>query len=68
MQADIIIAGKPPLAVLQAKAVLLKAYETHLDVGLQYERKAFTLMAATDDRNEGINAFLEKRKPIYKGH
>ncbi len=61
------IAGKPPLAVKQAKEVLLKAFETDLEVGLQYERKAFTVLAATEDRNEGINAFLEKRKPHYKG-
>lgn len=61
------IAAKPPLAVRQAKEVLLKAFETDLEAGLQYERKAFTVLAATEDRNEGINAFLEKRQPHYKG-
>lgn len=61
------IAKKPPLAVKQAKEVLLKAFETDLEAGLLYERKAFTVLAATEDRNEGINAFLEKRKPHYTG-
>lgn len=62
------IAKKAPLAVQQAKEVLLKAFETGLEAGLHYERKAFVVLAATEDRNEGINAFLEKRKPEYKGH
>ena len=61
------IAQKPALAVRQAKDVLLKAFETDLEAGLQYERKAFTVLAGSDDRNEGINAFLEKRKPKYTG-
>lgn len=61
------IATKPPLAVQQAKDVLLKAFETHLESGLQYERKAFTILSGTRDRNEGITAFFEKRKPDFKG-
>lgn len=61
------IAQKPPLAVRQAKEVLLHAFEVHLDAGLRYERKAFTALAGTADRNEGIAAFLEKRKPNFKG-
>ncbi len=61
------IATKPPIAVRQAKEVLLKAYETTLDSGLSLERKAFTLLAATEDRNEGIAAFMEKRKPNFTG-
>lgn len=61
------IASKPSLAVQQAKEVLLHAFESHLQAGLNYERKAFTVLSATEDRNEGINAFLEKRAPQYKG-
>ncbi|MGS2722786.1 2,3-dehydroadipyl-CoA hydratase PaaF [Porticoccus sp. GXU_MW_L64] len=61
------ITKQAPLAVQQAKEVLLKAFETDLEAGLHYERKAFTVLAATEDRNEGITAFLEKRKPEYKG-
>jgi len=61
------IAGKPPLAVRLAKESLLKAYETTLETGLNLERKAFTLLAATEDRNEGIAAFMEKRRPDFRG-
>ncbi|MCV6587576.1 MAG: 2,3-dehydroadipyl-CoA hydratase [Marinobacterium sp.] len=62
-----LIASKPPIAVKLAKEVLLKAFDTSLDAGLNLERKAFTLLAATEDRNEGIAAFTEKRKPNFKG-
>ncbi|RTE65807.1 2,3-dehydroadipyl-CoA hydratase [Amphritea opalescens] len=61
------IAKKPPIAVRLAKESLLKAYETTLETGLNLERKAFTLLAATDDRREGIAAFMEKRRPEFKG-
>ncbi|MBY4677155.1 2,3-dehydroadipyl-CoA hydratase PaaF [Marinobacterium arenosum] len=61
------IASKPPVAVRLAKEVLLKAFDTTLDSGLNLERKAFTLLAATEDRNEGIAAFMEKRKPNFTG-
>lgn len=61
------IATKPPIAVKLAKESLLKAYETTLESGLNLERKSFTLLAATQDRNEGIAAFMEKRKPNFTG-
>lgn len=61
------IASKPPLAVQQAKEVILKAFETNLEAGLQYERKAFVVLSGTQDRDEGIKAFIEKRKPTFKG-
>ena len=61
------IATHAPLAVALAKEAVLKAEDTDLASGLLYERKAFTLLAATEDRNEGINAFLEKRPPHFKG-
>lgn len=61
------IARKPPLAVRQAKQVLLGALETPLQAGLDLERKAFTLLAATEDRAEGLAAFMEKRKPRFHG-
>jgi enoyl-CoA hydratase len=61
------LATKAPLALEQAKDVLARAQESHLGSGLAYERKAFCLLAATEDRNEGISAFLEKRTPTYNG-
>ncbi len=61
------IASKPAVAVRLAKQAILKAHDTHLEGGLDYERKCFYLLFATDDRTEGINAFLEKRQPHFKG-
>jgi enoyl-CoA hydratase len=61
------IARHAPLALQQAREALLKAFDTDLTTGLQYERKAFTLLAATQDRDEGIAAFLEKRRPVFTG-
>ena len=61
------IAAKGPIAVCLAKEALLKAYETTLESGLAFERKAFTLLAGTEDRREGIAAFMEKRTPEFKG-
>jgi enoyl-CoA hydratase len=61
------IASKSPLAVQQAKAALSQAFETSLSSGLDFERKTFVMLAASEDRNEGIQAFLEKRKPNFKG-
>ncbi len=61
------IASKPPLAVQQAKAALLKSFDTTLSAGLDFERKTFVVLAGTEDRNEGVQAFMEKRKPQFKG-
>lgn len=61
------IAAKPPVAVRLAKEAVLKAFDTTLEAGLDYERKCFYLLFATEDRTEGIHAFLEKRKAIFRG-
>lgn len=61
------IAGKAPLAVRLAKDAVLQAFETPLAAGMVLERRNFVVLAGTDDRNEGVNAFLEKRKPVWKG-
>ncbi len=61
------IAGKAPLAVRLAKEALLKAFDTDLASGLRFERHAFTLLAGTRDREEGIRAFQEKRRANFTG-
>ena len=61
------IAALPPLAVQQARQALRLADEMPLSAALEFERKAFVLLAGTEDRNEGLRAFLEKRKPVFKG-
>lgn len=61
------IAGHAPLALQAAKQALRNSQETGLAQGLKQERTLFTLLAATDDRREGIAAFLEKRSPIFTG-
>jgi enoyl-CoA hydratase len=62
-----LIAAKPPLAVQVAKDAVLKAFDTSLDAGLAYERAAFNVLFATEDRREGMTAFLQKRAPAFKG-
>ncbi|WP_295476831.1 2,3-dehydroadipyl-CoA hydratase PaaF [uncultured Pseudomonas sp.] len=62
-----LIAEKAPLAVRLAKEALLKAQDTDLASGLRFERHAFTLLAGTADRDEGIRAFQDKRTPTFKG-
>lgn len=61
------IAAKAPVAVRLAKEAVLKAYDTHLEGGLEFERKCFYLLFATEDRKEGIRAFLAKRPPRFEG-
>lgn len=61
------IAQKSPIALRLAKRCLLDSFETTLSNGLRQERQAFTLLSATADRQEGITAFVEKRKADFKG-
>lgn len=61
------IAALPPLAVMQIKEVVLAGQDASLDAALTLERKAFQLLFASQDQKEGMQAFLEKRKPEYKG-
>lgn len=67
MQIAMQIAEKGPLAVRLAKEALLKAFDTDLASGLRFERHAFTALAGTADRDEGIRAFQERRKAQFRG-
>ncbi len=61
------IAGRAPLAVRLAKEAINNAFETTLSDGLSDERRAFYFLFTTQDQKEGMAAFLEKRKPEWKG-
>jgi enoyl-CoA hydratase/carnithine racemase len=62
-----VIAERPPVAVRLAKQAVLAAEETTLAEGLKTERGLFDEAMATEDRVEGMNAFLEKRPPRFEG-
>lgn len=61
------IASRPPVAVRLAKEAVLKSFDTTVEVGLEFERKNFYLLFASEDAKEGMTAFVEKRKPNWKG-
>ncbi len=61
------IASKAPIALKLAKEGVLKAFETPLSEGLEYERKLFYTLFATEDQKEGMRAFVDKRKPTFTG-
>lgn len=61
------MAKHSPLALQAAKQALRQSQEVSLSAGLAQERQLFTLLSATDDRREGIAAFLAKRQPDFKG-
>jgi enoyl-CoA hydratase/carnithine racemase len=62
-----VVARRPPLAVRLGKQAVLAAEETALTAGLDHERRLYELAMASEDRVEGMNAFLEKRRPDFKG-
>lgn len=61
------IASRPPIAVRLAKQAVLAAEETPLSAGMEMERRLYELAMATEDRVEGMDAFLEKRRPEFRG-
>jgi enoyl-CoA hydratase/carnithine racemase len=62
-----VVASRPPLAVRLAKQAVMAADETALSAGLEQERRLYELAMATEDRVEGMRAFLEKRHPDFRG-
>ena len=61
------IASRGPLAARMTKEAILMAFETPLQVGLQYEKRLFAMLFSTEDQKEGMRAFMEKRKAEFKG-
>jgi enoyl-CoA hydratase len=61
------IAARAPIAARLAKDAVNRAYELTLAEGLAYERRSFAFVFGTEDQAEGMNAFLEKRDPQWKG-
>ncbi len=61
------IAEKPPVATRLAKEAVDRSFESTLALGVEYERRLLALAFASEDAKEGLNAFLEKRKPEFKG-
>ncbi|MBX9686910.1 MAG: enoyl-CoA hydratase/isomerase family protein [Candidatus Obscuribacterales bacterium] len=61
------IAKKSPLATRAAKESVLKTYDTTLTEGLNFERKSFYMLFASEDQKEGMKAFMEKRPAVFSG-
>lgn len=57
----------PPLSLKLAKEAVLRSFEQSLSEGLEFERKCFYLLFATQDAREGMAAFIEKRRPTFEG-
>jgi enoyl-CoA hydratase len=61
------LASKPPFNLRVAKAIMDKGQDIGLDAALQLESLAFTALFGTEDQKEGVSAFVQKRKPEFKG-
>jgi enoyl-CoA hydratase len=62
-----IIAGNAPISTRQIKQSVNMGLNADLQTGMMFEIEAYNRMVPTEDRREGIRAFNEKRKPVYKG-
>ena len=61
------IAANPRLAAMLNKEMVNVAFETVLEQGLLFERRTWSILAATEDKDEGMKAFVEKRPAVWKG-
>ena len=61
------IAQKAPISVRLAREAITRAFEGRVDDGIEFERKLFYLLFATQDSHEGMRAFVDKRQPTYQG-
>jgi enoyl-CoA hydratase len=62
------LASRAPISVRLAKEAMTRAFEGRVDDGIEFERKLFYLLFATQDAHEGMHAFVDKRQPHYEGH
>lgn len=60
------ISSKAPIAVRQAKAAINAGLDTDLNTGSRFEIEAMTQCFASEDKTEGMTAFVEKRDPVFK--
>ena len=67
LAAAAVIAGMPPVAAIANKEMVNAAFETTLDQGVLFERRLFQVLTATEDKAEGMAAFIEKRPGVWKG-
>ena len=61
------VAQRPPISARLAKESVLKSFDASLQDGLEFERKNFYMLFGTRDAHEGMQAFVEKRRPTFKG-
>lgn len=61
------LAKQPPLSLRMIKEAVNKAVDQSLAEGMQFERKNFSILFSSEDQKEGMRAFIEKRKPHFKG-
>jgi enoyl-CoA hydratase len=62
------LASKAPIAVKVAKSLINKGADVSLDSALALEREGFGVVASSEDFKEGVSAFIDKRKPLFKGN
>ena len=62
-----LLGSRAPLAFMAGRDAVLRSTETDLLNGIDYERKLYAIVMATEDKKEGLDAYREKRSPNYKG-
>jgi enoyl-CoA hydratase len=67
MKAATTIAEMPPMAAIVNKEMVNAAFETDLAQGVRHERRLFQILTASEDKAEGMAAFIEKRAGVWKG-